>query len=89
MIIGFHKSNKNPWKDFKFKNQELVWLQEIARKKRVILDVFASPYSLLDIKSFTNIEAVLVSYQNSKIAQDISAQVILELSKLKECCQYL
>ena len=83
VIIGFHKSNKNPWKDFKFKNQELVWLQEIARKKRVILDVFASPYSLLDIKSFTNIEAVLVSYQNSKIAQDISAQVIFGAKQAK------
>ena len=83
VIIGFHKSNKNPWKDFKFQNQELVWLQEIARKKRVILDVFASPYSLLDIKSFTNIEAVLVSYQNSKIAQDISAQIIFGAKQAK------
>ena len=83
VIIGFHKSNINPWKDFKFKNQELVWLQEIARKNKVILDVFASPYSLLDIKSFTNIEGVLVSYQNSKIAQDISAQIIFGAKQAK------
>ena len=76
VIIGYHKSNASPWKDFKFANKELVWLQEIARNKRVTLDVFASPYSLLDIKTFTNIESVLVSYQNSIIAQDISAQLI-------------
>ncbi|MCF6349230.1 MAG: serine hydrolase [Flavobacteriaceae bacterium] len=76
VIIGYHKSNANPWKDFKFTNKELVWLQEIARNNCVILDIFASPYSLLDIKTFTNIESVLVSYQNSKIAQDISAQMI-------------
>ncbi len=76
VIIGYHKSNANPWKDFKFANKELVWLQEIARNNCVILDIFASPYSLLDIKTFTNIESVLVSYQNSKIAQDISAQMI-------------
>ncbi len=76
VIIGYHKSNLSPWKGFKFKDTELVWLQEIARKKRVILDVFASPYSLLDVKSFTNIETVVVSYQNSKMAQDISAQLI-------------
>ncbi|PID69632.1 MAG: beta-N-acetylglucosaminidase [Flavobacteriales bacterium] len=76
VIIGYHKSNENPWKGYKFTNQELVWLQEIARNKKVILDVFASPYSLLDIKTFTNIESVLVSYQNSRIGQDVSAQQI-------------
>lgn len=76
VIIGYHKSNDSPWKDYKFTNQELVWLQEIARNKKVILDVFASPYSLLDIKTFTNIESILVSYQNSKIGQDVSAQQI-------------
>ena len=76
VIIGYHKSNANPWKDFKFANKELVWLQEIARKKHVILDIFASPYSLLDIKTFTNIEGLVVSYQNSQMSQDISAQMI-------------
>ncbi len=76
VIIGYHKSNAHAWKGYKFKNKELVWLQEIARKKRVILDVFASPYSLLDVKTFTNIDAAVVSYQNSKMSQDISAQLI-------------
>jgi len=76
VIIGFHKSNLNPWKPYKFEDKELVWLQEIARKKEVILDVFASPYSLLQIKTFKNINGLLVSYQNSKIAQEISAQMI-------------
>ncbi len=76
VIIGFHKSNKNPWKSYKFTNRELVWLQEIARNHIVVLDVFASPYSLLQIKSFNNIEGLLVSYQNSKIAQELSAQMI-------------
>ncbi|MCH3882431.1 MULTISPECIES: glycoside hydrolase family 3 N-terminal domain-containing protein [Tenacibaculum] len=76
VIIGFHKSNDHPWKGYKFTNKELVWLQEIARKKNVILDIFASPYSLLQVKSFANIEGLLVSYQNSKLAQELSAQAI-------------
>ncbi|MDY7395192.1 glycoside hydrolase family 3 N-terminal domain-containing protein [Aureibaculum sp. 2210JD6-5] len=76
VIIGYHKSNASAWKGFKFTNKELVWLQEIARNNRVILDVFASAYSLLDVKTFTNIESILVSYQNSKISQDVSAQQI-------------
>lgn len=76
VIIGYHKSNLNPWKDFKFKDKELVWLQEIARKNTTILDVFASPYSLLQLKTFENIEGLILSYQNSEISQQISAQMI-------------
>ena len=76
VIVGFHKSNAHPWKGYKFAEKELVWLQEIARVKKVILDVFASPYSLLQLKTFTNIEGVVVSYQNSKAAQELSAQMI-------------
>ena len=76
VIVGYHKSNLNPWKSFKFSSRELVWLQEIARRKNVISAIFASPYSLLQIKTFENIEGLLVSYQNSKLSQEISAQMI-------------
>ncbi len=76
VIVGFHKSNTHPWKSFEFSNQELVWLHEISRKNTTILSVFTSPYSLLNIKSFNNLESVLVAYQNSEISQVISAQTI-------------
>ena len=76
VVVGFHKSNAHPWKSYEFSNQELAWLHEISRKNKTILTVFASPYSLLNIKSFTNLEAVLVAYQNSEIAQEITAQTI-------------
>ncbi|MEE9409232.1 MAG: glycoside hydrolase family 3 N-terminal domain-containing protein [Polaribacter sp.] len=76
VIIGFHKSNLHPWKSYKFSTKELVWLQEIAREKEIILDVFTSPYSLLQLKTYTNIEGIVVSFQNSKLAQELSAQLI-------------
>jgi hypothetical protein len=74
--VGFHKSNAHPWKSFEFSNQELVWLHEISRKNKTILSIFTSPYSLLSIKSFNNLEGILVAYQNSEIAQNIAAQTI-------------
>ncbi|WP_422104672.1 glycoside hydrolase family 3 N-terminal domain-containing protein [Winogradskyella sp.] len=76
VIIGFHKSNDNPWKGYKFKEKELAWLYEIARTNTVILDVFARPYALNDLRSIENIEGIVMSYQNSKIAQEKSAQLI-------------
>lgn len=76
VIIGYHKSNSNPWKSFKFSNKELGLLEEIAKQNKVILSVFASPYSLLDISSFQNIEGVIVAYQNSSFAQNATAEMI-------------
>ncbi len=76
VIMGFHKSNDNPWKSYKIDEKELVWMYEIARTNKVILDVFTRPYALLDIKSFTNFEGIVISYQNSEVAQELSAQLI-------------
>ncbi len=76
VIIGYHKSNETPWKSFKMSPEELIWLQEIAKNHKVILDVFASPYTLLQISDFDFIDAILVSYQNSSESQEISAQII-------------
>lgn len=76
VIAGFHKSNKTPWKQYRFEQKELVWLYEIARTKTLILDVFTRPYALLDLKTTKNFEGILLSYQNSELAQRLSAQLI-------------
>ncbi len=76
VIIGLHKSNASPWKPYNLSSQELVWLYEIARTNTVILDVFARPYALSDIRSIENIEGIIMSYQNSEIAQRKSAQLL-------------
>ena len=76
VVVGLHRSNDHPWKPFEFTAKELVWLYEIARTNTVVLDIFVRPYALLDIKTFTNFEGVVVSYQNSKISQEKSAQLI-------------
>jgi CubicO group peptidase (beta-lactamase class C family) len=76
VIIGFHKSNASPWKDYNFTDKELVWLYEIARTNTVILDIFARPYALMDLNSVENIKGIVMSYQNSEVAQQKSAQLI-------------
>ncbi|GIJ95472.1 beta-N-acetylglucosaminidase [Capnocytophaga stomatis] len=76
VIIGLHKPDKTPWDAYKFTKEELIWLEEIAKKKKVILSVFTRPYALLDVKNLTNIESIIVSYQNHKVAQEKTAQLI-------------
>jgi len=76
VIIGLHRANANAWENFEFTDKELVWLYEIARTNTVILDVFTRPYALIDLKTVENIEGIVMSYQNSDIAQQKSAQAI-------------
>jgi len=76
VILGFHKSNASPWASYKFSKDELTWIQEIARNNITILDVFTRPYALLDLKSSSDLEGIVVSYQNSAVAQEKSAQII-------------
>ena len=76
VIVGFHKSGANPWTSYKFSEKELTWLQEISRTSEVILNIFTSPYALLDLKSSVNIESIVVNYQNTPVTQKKAAQLI-------------
>jgi len=83
VIIGYHKSNNSPWASYKFSNNEMVWLHEIARKNKTVLALFARPYSLLDIKSFSNIEGIIIGYQNHPLAQKKVGQIIFGAAQAK------
>ena len=78
VIIGVHKSNKNPWAGYELSKKDKTWLQEIAkfRGSNVILSVFAKPYALFKIEGLDKVEGIVMAYQNSEIAQQKAAQVI-------------
>ncbi|KJD33024.1 beta-N-acetylglucosaminidase [Tamlana nanhaiensis] len=76
VIIGLHRSNASPWKAYKFTKDQISWIEEIAKTHTVILDVFVKPYALMDLKNIDDIESIIVSYQNSEIAQETSAEII-------------
>jgi beta-glucosidase-like glycosyl hydrolase/CubicO group peptidase (beta-lactamase class C family) len=75
VIVGYHKSNV-AFKNYDFTAEELLRLAFLTKNNNVILDVFASPYSLLPITNFDNLKGLVVSYQNSDIAQEVSAELI-------------
>ncbi|WP_424493648.1 glycoside hydrolase family 3 N-terminal domain-containing protein [Salinimicrobium sp. GXAS 041] len=76
VILGYHKSNDSPWGSYQFSEKELVWLYEVARNNKVILNVFTRPYALLDLESNSNFEGIMVAYQNSEVAQNKAAQLL-------------
>lgn len=75
IIVGFHKSNKSPFDPYKFSKSDKEILELISKNKKVILNIFAKPYALMDV-DMTDISSVLVSYQNNSTAQNKSAQII-------------
>ena len=82
VIVGFH-SSYGAYASYKIDDKDLLILNDIARNHKVILDIFASPYGLLKIKDLDHIEGVIVSYQNTPLAQDLSAQMIFGALDMK------
>ena len=76
VIIGYHKSDKTWWKSPELSENELQLVDRIASQKKVIIDCFAKPYSLSNIHNFDNIKALIVSYQNGDVVQEVSAELI-------------
>ncbi|MBP6372895.1 MAG: serine hydrolase [Flavobacterium sp.] len=75
VIVGYHKSDK-AWKKTDFSTVELAHLQQLAANNRVILTVFARPYTLLPVAKFDDMEGLIMAYQNSDVAQEVAAELI-------------
>lgn len=75
VIVGFHKAD-GAWKNHDFTITELRTLDSVAKYNRVILDIFAKPYAMLPIVEYSNIEGIVMSYQNTDVSQVLSASLI-------------
>ena len=75
VICALHRTDKN-WRVQEFEPDELAILEKISKSNNVILDVFAKPYALLPIKNFEDYKAIIVSYQNTDVAQVTSAELL-------------
>ena len=76
VLVGIHKSNENAWKSYKFSKDVDLFVQKIAVQSKTIVTVFANPYSLNSFLFVNNFDALVLSYQNSEISQEMSAQAI-------------
>jgi beta-glucosidase-like glycosyl hydrolase/CubicO group peptidase (beta-lactamase class C family) len=76
IIIGIHANSNTPWKSYKIKKEEINLINHISKTVNVILNVFGSPYSLNSFKNIKHIKGVIISYQNSVVFQQKSAQLI-------------
>lgn len=77
VVIGFHRSNASPWKASKFSTKQIQLIQSLSKTHRVVLVAFVKPYALSALGDIADLSMVMMSYQNNKAAQEISAKMLL------------
>ncbi len=76
IIVSIHKSNLNPWKSYKIEDGTKNMIANLSLKNKVILTVFANPYSLIDFSAIEKVDGLIIAYQNSIYAKEATAQLI-------------
>jgi beta-glucosidase-like glycosyl hydrolase/CubicO group peptidase (beta-lactamase class C family) len=76
VIVSFNKTNRILNKNYGISLASMKKVENLAKSQNVIIDLFANPYSLKHFENIDNFKAVLVSYNDWDITQNISAQVI-------------
>jgi len=75
-IIAIVNTNILASKQFGISESDMQFVDYVAQKIPLILDVFASPYSLNLFSSIPQIKSIIISYQDKPYIQKASAEVI-------------
>lgn len=78
ILISYHQENYRKIYPFSTKNKKII--ETIAKNHPVILTVFASQYTVAPL-SLKNIETCIIAYENSGVAQKVSAEIVLKSKK--------
>lgn len=73
IIIGYHRGNSRITNAISNRDKEII--EALAKNNKVILTVFASQYSL-KATNLENVESIVISYENSEVANKVSADII-------------
>ena len=77
VIISLHNNSFFPTRQYGITNETIRLVHDLAEEKRVILCVFANPYSLSFFDThFGSVEAIIVAYQEGKDYEEAVAQII-------------
>ncbi len=76
VIVAMHTSSAWNTEDYGIPEEFIEFVYELSLEKKVVLAIFGSPYLAGRIKGVNNIEAIVMSYQNSALMEAVSAQMI-------------
>ena len=76
IIAGVHDESRFPRNTSKFSEPVQEYLKDLAQQRNTVMAFFKNPYVLDKIAGIENSPALILTYQDSKNAQDLAAQLI-------------
>lgn len=76
VIVGVHNTSQYAVKTYGITTTALEFVSRLARKQKVVLDLFGNPYALKRFSNLDKVVAILVSFEDTKVAQELSAQLL-------------
>lgn len=76
IIIGFHRTNNNPRRNFGVTRQSIAIHQLLSKRQDVITVLFGNPYVLDGFGLLDSTRAILVTYQDTDYMQEAAAQIL-------------
>jgi len=80
VIVAVVNTNILASRRFGISESDIQFIERIARVKPVLLNIFASPYSLDFFSNPSIFKSIIVSYQDKPFVQKYSAEIILGMS---------
>lgn len=74
VFVGMHRSNRRP-PNFGLNASSINFVHKLASQTKVVVNIFANPYVLSKFRK-SAFEAIIVSYYDTKITQDLTAQLL-------------
>ncbi|WP_339647642.1 glycoside hydrolase family 3 N-terminal domain-containing protein [uncultured Salegentibacter sp.] len=76
VIGGIHDDSRFPRNTMKFSKPVQDFIAELAEKEHTIFSYFKNPYSINKLDKIENAAGLILTYQDTKITQDLAAQLI-------------
>ena len=76
VIIGLHQMGTRPYNSMRFSPHLLRLIEGISTQNKAIFSLFSNPYLIPQIPGLENADGLLVTYSESKVGQELAAQMI-------------
>ncbi len=76
IIASVHSNSTSPVRQFGISDCILELVDSLSAGNNVVLDLFTSPYLLGRFKKLSRVRSLLVSYENTPLVQNLSAQAV-------------
>ncbi|MFK8044725.1 MAG: glycoside hydrolase family 3 N-terminal domain-containing protein [Crocinitomicaceae bacterium] len=77
IIIGFHRTNNSPRRNFGITKQAINLQAKLSKNKSVISVIFGNPYVLKSFTELDNLQSLIVCYQDTKYTRYTAGEVIM------------